>query len=249
MTGRAKREAAFDEIRRNIAEYGFHTYVVTGSGKPHYGYTIGLTESLGTELILAGAYFYRLNEVSSVIRGVADELRSPLHRDTQRLRESPWGNFSLQKVDISWAKELMLGFFDYYGVNAIEARQIVPDESHWTVDIPDLSKPMGSNAAPGWQWLSQDWAYPIPKESVALTNIDALRGERITEVMRWEKDEWEIFAGAGPEITEAERRVVPLGILLAADPSLVPAVDLSIGSGFWRDAEPKSEWHAWGKPA
>ncbi len=40
--------------------------------------------------------------------------------------------------------------------------------------------------------------------------------------MRWEKDEWEIFAGAGPDITEPERRVVPLGVLLAADPSLVP---------------------------
>ncbi len=60
MTGKAKRESALNEDWRNIAEYGFHTYVVTGSGKPHYGYTIGLTESLGRELILAGAYFYRL---------------------------------------------------------------------------------------------------------------------------------------------------------------------------------------------
>ncbi len=221
---------------------------MTGSGKPHYGYTIGLTESLGRELILAGAYFYRLDEVSSVIRSVVDQLRTPLHGDGEGILESPWGNFSLRKVDIIWAKELMLGAFDYYGASTIEARQIVPDESHWTIDIPNLSKPLAPNAAPGWQWLHQEWAYPVAKDSVALTNLDALRGERITEVMRWEKDEWEIFAGAGPDITEPERRVVPLGVLLVADPSLVPAVDLPVGGGFWRDAEPQSEWHAWGKP-
>lgn len=63
--------------------------------------------------------------------------------------------------------------------------------------------------------------------------------------MRWEQDEWEMFAGAGPDIAEAERRVVPIGVLLAADPSLLPAVDLRIGTGFWRDAQ--SEWHPWGK--
>jgi hypothetical protein len=60
------RHSALDEIRRNIAESGFHIYVVTGSGKPHYGYTIGLRESLGAELILAGAYFYELDEAGKI---------------------------------------------------------------------------------------------------------------------------------------------------------------------------------------
>ena len=68
----------------------------------------------------------------------------------------------------------------------------------------------------------------------------------MTEVMRWEEDEWEIFAGAGPDATEDEKRVVPLGILLSADPSLLPAVDLPVGTGLWRDAQ--SEWHPWGTP-
>jgi hypothetical protein len=88
--------------------------------------------------------------------------------------------------------------------------------------------------------------YPVPRESVALTDLGALQGKRITEVMRWEQDEWEMFAGAGPDIPEVERRVVPLGILLAADPSLLPTVDLRVGTGFWRDAQ--SEWHPWGNP-
>ena len=36
-----KRQKALDEIREHIAKYGFHTYVVTGGGDPHFGYTIG----------------------------------------------------------------------------------------------------------------------------------------------------------------------------------------------------------------
>lgn len=131
-----------------------------------------------------------------------------------------------------------------YNVKTIDAYQIVPDEAHWTVEIPDLSQPWSPRVAPAWRWLHERWTYPVPRDSVAITNLDALRGRRITEVMRWEEDEWEIFSGAGPDTTEAERRVVPLGTLLAADASLVPAVDLPIGAGFWRDED--SGWHPWG---
>ncbi len=244
MREATKHEVALQEIRQHIAQYGHHTYVVTGGGVPHYGYTVGLSDSLGVEVILAGAYFYHLNEISTVIRDIAAELR-PSHKwMMQQIPTSRWGTFSLRRVDMSWAGDLMRGVFDYYRVKTVEAWQIVPDEAHWTIDIPDLRRPWGLDAAPGWQWLHEEWAYPVPKDSVALTNLDALRGERMTEVMRWEEDEWEIFAGAGPDTSEAERRVVPLGVLLAADPSLVLAVDLPIRTGFWRDAE--SEWHAWG---
>ena len=247
MAQEHNREAALDEIRQNIAERGFHIYAVTGSGKPHYGYTIGLSESLGAELILAGAYFYELDDVGKVIRSIVGQLRSPIAEETGQIEASPWGGFSLRKVDSSWAKTLMLGVFDYYQVKAIDAYQILPDKAHWTIEIPDLSQPWSPESAPAWRWSYEPWTYPIPSKSVALTNLDALRGERITEVMRWEEDQWEIFAGSGEDTTEVDRRVVPLGILLAADPSLVPAVDLPVGAGFWRDAEP--EWHRWGKPS
>ncbi len=243
MTHDHDREAALNEIRQNIAEYGFHVYAVTGSGQPHYGYTIGLSESLGAELILAGAYFYELDEVGTVVRSIAGRLRSPVAWEALQIEASPWGAFSLRKVDRSWAETLMLGVFDYYKVNTINAYQILPDEAHWTIEIPDLARPWSPESAPAWRWSYEPWPYPIPRKSIALTNLDALRGRRITEVMRWEEDEWEIFACAGPDTTEAERRVVPLGILLTADPSLLPAVDLPIGTGFWRDAD--SEWHPW----
>ncbi len=94
-------------------------------------------------------------------------------------------------------------------------------------------------------WLHEEWAFPIPRDSVALTDLNALRGMRITEVMRWEHDQWEIFTGPGPGFPESQRRVVPMGVLLAADSSLLPAVELPVGRGYWRDAE--SDWNPWGE--
>jgi hypothetical protein len=241
-----KRQKALNQIQETIAKHGFHIYVVRSGGDPHFGYTIGLTESLGVELILAATYFYRLDDVSKVINGVVRELLPPVAWDTVSTDADPWGTFSFRQVDMSWATALMLGAFDYYRGKNIEAYQIVPDETHWTIDVPDLSQPWSSTQAPGWRWVKEEWKYPVPKTSVALTDLNTLRGGRITEVMRWEEDQWEIFSGSGPEIPESERRVVPLGILLEADNSLLPAVDLRVETGFWRD-KGESEWHPWGK--
>jgi hypothetical protein len=46
-------------------------------------------------------------------------------------------------------------------------------------------------------------------------------------------------------VPKDEMRVVPLGTLVAADPSLVAVVNLDVGAGLWRDEV--SEWHPWGK--
>jgi hypothetical protein len=243
MNKEERRLKALDQIREHISQDGLHIYVVTGGGYPHFGYTIGLTESLGAELILAGTYFYRLDDVSEVIRSIKGQLPPPVVWDSVRVNAESYGTFSLRKVEPSWATALALGAFDYYRGKNIECYQIVPDEAHWTIDIPDLSRPWNSIHAPGWRWLKEEWMYPVPKSSVALTDLNALRGGRITEVMRWEEDLWEIFAGIGPEIPESERRVVPLGVLLEADKSLLPAVDLRIGTGFWRKDD--SEWTPW----
>jgi len=241
-----KRREALNEIRDHITKFGFHTYVVTGGGDPHYGYTIGLTESLGAEFILAGAYFYRLREVSNVIKSIIAKLSSSVAWESLSVAADPWGTFSFRHVHTSWATALMLGAFDYYRGKNIEAYQIVPDETHWTIDVPNLSQPPGPNQAPGWRCLTEEWTYPVPRDSVALTDLNVLRGGWITEVMRWEEDQWEIFSGSGQEIPESERRVIPLGVLLSADNSLLPAVDLRVETGFWRDKE-EPEWHSWGK--
>lgn len=243
MKNNEKRIEALNEIRSHITEHGFHTYVVTGGAVPHFGYTVGLSETLGAELILAGTYFYRLNEVSSVIKDLVGELQSEEAWRTKSISAGPRGTFSFRKADPSWAIALALGAFDYYQGQVIEVYQIVPDEAHWTIDVPNLSQPWNPTQAIGWRWLKEVWKYQVPRDSVALTDLNVLRGARVTEVMRWEEDQWEIFSRSGTEIPESERRVVPLGVLLEADKSLLPAVDLSVGTGFWR--ENNSKWNRW----
>lgn len=71
--------------------------------------------------------------------------------------------------------------------------------------------------------------------STAATDLAALRGDRVTEAARWEEGYWELTAGEGPNVPEDEVRIVPLGTLLAADPSLMPVVSLPVGGGLIRD--------------
>lgn len=244
MANDAQQQEALNRIAQSIALHGHHIYVVTGGGDPHYAYTIGLADAIGAELIMAGAYFYSLDDVPKIITGISKRLTKPLERNLNFEVEMQ-GSFSLRNVHMSWATVMMVGALDYYKRSSLQALQIVPESAHWTIDVPDLSKPWSATTAPAWRGLQEPWTYPIPLDSVAITDLGALRGRRVTEAMRWEKDEWELFAGAGPAISKAELRVVPIRVLLAVDESLTPIVNLPIGSGIWRDAG--SEWHPWRK--
>jgi hypothetical protein len=97
---------------------------------------------------------------------------------------------------------------------------------------------------PVWQWLGQPWEYDVPQESMATTNLAALLGSPITELSRWEDNEWEMFAGPGPDVKPSDMRVVPLGTLIGHDPSLTSTLAAGIGSGYWRDSA-TSDWHEW----
>jgi hypothetical protein len=236
-----RKKRALDLIRENIARSGHHVYLVSSGQTPRFAYTIGVSEAIGTELILAGALFYLSEDAIQIVNNIAAQLKA--RRDQETFEVAGRGSFILRKVHSTWTTELMLGALDYYQNSDIPALQIVPNGSHWTIDVPDMSVPWNATTEPVWRWLHEPWTYPVPTHSTAATNLAALRGEPITEVMRWEENEWEIFAGAGPDVPKEDVRVVRLGTLLAADESLVPAVHLAIGEGLWRD--PKSEWHPW----
>ena len=244
MITTADRNAELELIARNIERSGFHSYTVTGGGVPHWAYTIGLSRSIGSELVLAGAYFYALQDLPQIIQRVVDKAKSDVDLDVLRIDLGSLGVFSLRPVETGWTKDLMSGALNFFQVDGIPALQIVPDERHWTIEIPDLSTPRSAITAPSWQWLDKSWDYPIPPRAIGITNLDALRGGRITEVMRWEEDEWELFVGSGPDVAEEDRRVIPLGILLGADSSLPAIVNLTVGTGLWRDDV--SDWHLWG---
>ena len=243
MASEAERRRALEDIRENIARSGLHVYLVMSDVTPRFAYTIGLSELIGAELILAGAIFYMKDDVLQIIKAVASELNADRARRTCNVTGQ--GSFSLRQVHGSWTTEFMLGAFDYYQKREIPALQIVPDRAHWTIDIPDMTAPWSATTEPVWRWLREPWTFPVPKNSEAVTDLAALRGEPVTEAARWEENYWELFAGCGPDVAKNEQRLVPLGTLVAADPSLEAVMKLEVGAALWREGN--SEWHPWAR--
>ncbi|MEM1408182.1 MAG: DUF4262 domain-containing protein [Bacteroidota bacterium] len=239
-----QRENYLDLIRSNIEDYGYHLYIVNSPTEPRYAYTIGLTQEIGFELIFAGGIFFMKKEVEKIIHLVAQDLIKT--RDTNKIQvlNKSLGSFSLKSVDKSWSKLMMIGALDFYKTDKISSFQLIPDASHYTLDIPDMSVSRGEAKDPVWEYLDKDWTLDVPHNSTITTNLDALKGEPITEVTRWEENEWEMFAGSGNDVSEEEARVVPLGTLLGIDSTLYASIKLSIGKGIWRDAE-ELIWHEW----
>jgi hypothetical protein len=241
------RQRALEEIRENIARFGYHLYIVSGKQNPRFAYTIGLSPKLGHELIFAGGILFMYKEVGKIIRGVVEEFNAATASAKQGFNADPLGRFSLRNCDSTWVTLLMLGATDFYQRPDVPALQIVPDDLHMTIDVPDMTLPWSPQSAPIWRWLKEPWTYSVPSDSEAVTDLDALRGIAVTEACRWEENYWELFAGVGPEVPKEHMRVVGLGTLLATDPSLEPILKLNIGDGIWR--ENNSEWHVWETPA
>jgi len=209
---------------------------------PRYAYTVGLRESCGFELILAGGAVYELDEVNIIMKllvsacfesGYSREVRSKAH-----------GTFSIGESHPTWNKKMLLAAMAFYKMDTVPARQIIPDKIHTTVDVPLLSEKWDGVHQPIWKWLAGEWDLPIPSTSTAVTNLSALKGEPVTEASRWEDDEWELFAGPGPDVPQSEMRVVPIGTLLGADKSLARIIELPVGKALWRDPI-EMQWHDW----
>ena len=239
------RKQFLELIQSNIDEHGYHVTIVNSSAEPRYAYTIGLTKSLGFELIFAGGIFYMKEDVFGIFDALVREISKNKRSIGSKIAVNAIGSFSLGKVDSSWSKLIMLGVFDYYKQEHIEALQILPDAEHHTFDIPDMSKTFSITSQPVWQWLAREWDYAVPRDSTAITNLKVLYGEKATEVTRWEANEWEIFSGAGPDVPSEDIRVVPLAVLIGIDKSLEPVMNLEVGKGLWRDPV-ELVWKNWG---
>ena len=234
-----------NQIQTNIAKFGHHIYLVTGGALPRFAYTIGNKPKLGAELVFAGGALYSGDEVHRILSGIAASLSYKTNWNKFSLQIDDLGLFKLRKVHPSWANGLLLGALHFYPDKTIPAFQIVPDLAHATIDVPDLSAAWSAAAEPIWCWIHESWPYPISSKAVATTNLDALRGKRITEAARWEEDHWELFAGPGPDVPQADFRVVPLATLLGADQSLDAVTSLEVGCAMWRDPV-ELTWHVWG---
>lgn len=237
------RTFALAAIEENIRTHGYHIYTVQGGPVPRFSYTIGLHEAIGKELVFAGGAFYSLDDVASVLDSICLQLRSGGRNETG-YAVPKLGMFTLRSVHQTWAREILLGALDYYSIDVVPSLQIFPERTHLTIDVPDLTRAWSPISEPIWQWLKTEWQYSVPANSTATTNLDALRGCRVTEAARWDMDEWELFAGAGPDVSTDDARIVPLGTLLAADPSLFPVIGLEVGKGIWREPH-GGDWHRW----
>ena len=247
---RNERAKALERIKHNIERSGFHIYLVSGGPTPRFAYTIGLRESLGAELVLAGALYYGPSkQVSTILHAVRD------HLDASKTGAVPaWdapvtvddlGSFRLGKAHSSWTRPLLLGARDYHKADNVDAYQVIPDDAHTTIDVPDMTSEWTAASSPAWRWKHEPWPYAVDRGSDVFTNLAALRGARINEVKRDKETSWEMLAGVGAKVTIDECRFAPLGTLLAHDHSLAAALELKVGYGLWRDDE-DNEWTEWG---
>lgn len=236
------RKSMFAAIRTHIESSGFHIYLVSGNQVPAYFYSIGIREKSGFELILAGCMHYESEAIVDIFQTLGNA--ALIDKDLIR-NESPVGSrgkFRFRRVHQTWAGKLAFGAFDFYSTDEIPFYQIVPDEEHFTYDVPNMGVPWGSDRV--WNRLDEPWNFDVPEDSLAVTNLDVLQGYYVTECTRWEEGYWEIFSGAGPDVSKEDVRIVPLGILLALDPTLEEVLRLEIGKGIWRSWEDRV-WNAW----
>lgn len=232
------------KIKSSIGTHGYHVTVVQGGPSPRFAHTIGLHATVGFELVFAGGAFFSFDEILYVVKHLARRIIAAGKLDSPSLEVDGLGSTSIHEAEASWANRLLLGALDYYGLTQIRAFQIAPDEEHWTIDIPDMSESWSPGRQPVWKWLEGKWQFPVRSVSRGITNLEALRGMPITEVTRWEEDEWELFAGAGPDVDKDDLRNVPLATMLGYDSTLECVCNLEIGSGCWRD-DRDHDWNAW----
>lgn len=239
------KETFLKKIQNNITAYGHHITIVANGTCPRFAYSIGALDKIGFEVIFAGGEFYTANEVSSIIDNVIYKIKENNKWDEIKIEIDSLGSFSLSKADDSWSKLLVLGAYDFYNKEDVPCLQIVPDKEHYTLEIPQMVNEFNVTKEPIWQWLINKWNYPVPSNVAVTTNLDTLHGKPITEIMRWEEDEWEMFSGAGPDVDQEDIRIVTIGTILGIDNTIVKALGIEVGKGLWRDLN-EMEWHNWG---
>ncbi|CAM3163338.1 hypothetical protein DRF59_11290 [Chryseobacterium flavum] len=239
-----KKQEFINLIGEHIRNYGYHLTIVAGkSPLPRYCYSIGLLEKFGFELAFAGGDIYKADEIKEIIDKIIEQIKIDQLLINFSLGEL--GNFKLQLIDESWSTIMFDGIYDFYKSSKIKVYQIMPDEKHKTLEVPNMSLKFDAKNEPIWKWLTENWIYPISQDSIVFTDVDALFGKKILEIMRWEELEWEMFTSDGTEIPTDKKRVVSFGTILGIDNTIAPAMNLNLEKGLFRDEE-ELEWNDWG---
>lgn len=231
------------DIENNIDTYGFHILIVNNREFPRYAYTIGLSKKIGIELLFAGGIYFLKDDVFSIINKIADTLINEKVDLTRLIEVSNSDSFLLKKMDISWSKLLLRQVSRFNPQWQFSAYQIIPNK-FITRDIPNASNEYNPDSEPVWKYLTKEWNYNISPNSLVSTNIETLQGESVLEVMRWEENYWEMFSRNPESISKKEIRIVPFSTMIGVDKTLLSAITLSIGKGFWRESS-NVDWIDW----
>ena len=238
-----ERQKALLDIQQSINRKGFFTYIVEGGVDPRFAYTIGLSSKLGYELIFGGGAYFSNQDVMYIIDKVSQLIAAPVLPNLP-LDFGDNETYFLSEVHPTWCEKMLLGALDYFGVTSLKALQIQPPRTYWTLDIPNLACGWDPDTELPWQWLGREdaWKFPLPQNSIALTNIQALQGQKLNQIVRWSDTEWDCFVGEGSEVPNNAKRTVPLAIFLALDSPLVDTLlSLQIDQGAWRE----NDFSAW----
>lgn len=231
-------------ISKNIKKSGFHLTSVIESTDPAFIYSIGLSEKLGYEIIFAGGAYFNKEQKSSIIREIVKALEEDSSKLNSTISTKDYGKFELRNAKYSWCEHLTLGVFDYYDSEKVDVYQLVPEKKYFTYDIPNMLSEWNNETHSAWQWLTKEWEFDLPKNSKVATNLNALQGYPVTEIMRWEEDYWEMFSGAGPDVKDEDTRIVPIGTIFGIDRTIAAAFNLTIKEGIWRESR-DSNWNKW----
>lgn len=206
-----------EQIRTNIAAFGYHTYIVLPGVCPRYSYTIGFTDTVGFELICGGMALFDSEDLRHIFFTVSKELVRK--RSARQILDRTRGRFALRKVDNSWIEAAALGAVDFYKTRDLEFYQIFFEDLR-TIDDPDMSYEIDHLVNGSWKYLIHEWPYQIHKESQALLDVDAVKGNKVRVISRYEDDYWEMSSNSDGEIDIATAKILPMSVLLEAYPDI-----------------------------
>lgn len=238
------REKILDVIRVNIEKNGRHIYSLMGPESPRYLYTIGLYEKRGFELIFPGMATLPPIHCAQLLNQLGELLEQGEEPKSLSMPYEAGMTFHLSPVHSSWVKKLMAGALHYYGKDDMKAWQVVPDEKHGTIDIPNMTFPYSTQTNPVWRWLDGEWPYSVPLDSVVIVDRPVMLGEPVAQVLRREETEWDMLSASDEDLSVDNLFMVPLSTMLGFDPTLEPCLELSPGTGLIRK-QVGGPWRRW----
>jgi len=192
------------EISDVIKNKGYYICSVFQEACPRFSYTIGLYQTLGYELVVAGLCLIDVNDVPNLIKCAVngEEYIESLSGSTLPVE--------LRDADSTWATAMARWAVRYYNSENIRLKQILVGDN-LTIDTPNMRYSYNDIINNPWQYLVEDWPYPVPENSQAYCDSGIISGEKILSISRYEDDYWEISSGIG---FDSRAKILPIAVIM-----------------------------------